>query len=308
MPVTKDTNIEEKEKKVKARKVSVKKTTSKTETEEKPKVKKVSATITKTTKKVATKKATTSKSTTTKKKAATKKVATAKKTTTKKTTRTTRKKKLVEEIEELNEQPKVEVIEYYDLPYRYNQTIVKVLAQTPTTLFIYWDISDDDRKAFVEKYGESFFYDTKPVLIIHNNTMHYSFEIDIDDFANSWYLHVNDSNCDYKIELGRRKKYEENNPINIENNYLPVVSSNNIETPNDHILFDRNVKTLYFKDVKTNIITARDITSFSFLRNMGKIYSIFDLQTDFNENNWLENLWRLNLNNPSSGNPTSTFK
>ena len=307
MPVTKDTNIEEKEKKVRTRKTTAKKTTSKVEAEEKPKVKKVSATITKTTKKAVTKKATASKTTATKKKATTKKATTAKKTTTKKTTRTTRKKKLVEEVQENNE-PKVEVIEYYDLPYRYNQTIVKVLAQTPTTLFIYWDISDDDRKAFVERYGESFFYDTKPVLIIHNNTMHYSFEIDIDDFANSWYLHVNDSNCDYKIELGRRKKYEENNPINIENNYLPVVSSNNIETPNDHILFDRNVKTLYFKDVKTNIITARDITSFSFLRNMGKIYSIFDLQTDFNENNWLENLWRLNLNNPSSGNPTSTFK
>ena len=307
MPVTKDTNIEEKEKKVRTRKTTAKKTTSKVETEEKPKAKKVSATITKTTKKAVTKKSTASKTTATKKKATTKKTTTAKKTTTKKTTRTTRKKKLVEEIEEINE-PKVEVIEYYDLPYRYNQTIVKVLAQTPTTLFIYWDISDDDRKAFVDRYGESFFYDTKPVLIIHNNTMHYSFEIDIDDFANSWYLHVNDSNCDYKIELGRRKKYEENNPINIENNYLPVVSSNNIETPNDHILFDRNVKTLYFKDVKTNIITARDITSFSFLRNMGKIYSIFDLQTDFNENNWLENLWRLNLNNPSSGNPTSTFK
>jgi len=302
MPATKDTNIEEKEKKTRVRKTSVKKTTKKETDSESADVKKISATVTKTTKKAVTKKATSSKST-----AAKKKVSATKSTTAKKTTKTTRRKKLVAEVEDDNK-PKVEVIEYYDLPYRYNQTIVKVLAQTPTTLFIYWDISDDDRKAFIDKYGESFFYDTKPVLIIQNNTMHYSFEIDIDDFANSWYLHVNDSNCDYKIELGRRKKYEYNNPINIENNYLPVVSSNNIETPNDHILFDRNIKTLYFKDVKTNIITARDITSFSFLRNMGKIYSIFDLQTDFNENNWLENLWRLNLNNPSSGNPTSTFK
>ena len=37
------------------------------------------------------------------------------------------------------------MLEYYDLPYRYNQTIVRILAQTPTTLFVYWDISDDDR-------------------------------------------------------------------------------------------------------------------------------------------------------------------
>ena len=31
--------------------------------------------------------------------------------------------------------------------------------------------------------------------------MHYAFEVEINDFANSWYLHVNDANCDYKIEL-----------------------------------------------------------------------------------------------------------
>ena len=140
-----------------------------------------------------TKKKSTTKSTT--KKASTKTVAkksTAKKTTTSKRKRTTTKKQ------------KVDIVEYYDLPYRYNQTVVKVLAQTPTNLFIYWDISDKDRENYKAQYGEDFFETTKPVLIIHNITMNYSFEIDINDFANSWYLHVNDAKCDYKIELGRR--------------------------------------------------------------------------------------------------------
>ena len=44
------------------------------------------------------------------------------------------------------------VIEYYDLPYRYNKTMVKVLAQTPTTLFVYWDISDEDKANYVKQY------------------------------------------------------------------------------------------------------------------------------------------------------------
>ena len=48
-------------------------------------------------------------------------------------------------------------VEYYDLPYRYNETTVKILAQTPTTLFIYWDISDMDRASYIQKYGEDFF-------------------------------------------------------------------------------------------------------------------------------------------------------
>ena len=88
---------------------------------------------------------------------------------------------------------KVEVLEYYDLPYRYNETIVKLLYQTPTTLFVYWDISDEDKQKYIKQYGEYFFYNTKPVLIVKNKTLHYQYEVEINDFANSWYLQVNDS-------------------------------------------------------------------------------------------------------------------
>ena len=51
----------------------------------------------------------------------------------------------------------VSIIEHYELPYRYNETIVKILYQTPNTLFVYWDISDKDRKKYLEQYGENFF-------------------------------------------------------------------------------------------------------------------------------------------------------
>ena len=273
-----------------------------------------------TTKKTTTKTSTAKKTSTTKKAATTKKSKTTKKVATTKTkktttTKTTKSRKTTKEIlpEEITPSTdltkKIEILEYYDLPYRYNQTVVKVLAQTPTTLFIYWDISDDDRNRFVEQYGEDFFNNTKPVLVIHNNTMHYSFEIEIDDFANSWYLHVNDANCEYSVELGRRPKYyNESRHVDIPNNYLYVTSSNTIEAPNDHVLFDKNIKTVYFKDVKTNIVTAKNITSISFLRNMGKIYNLYDIQSDFTKNAWINsNHWQLDLKNPSSGS-SSTFK
>ena len=237
------------------------------------------------------------------------------KTSTRKTSKKT-VKKISEDVElsadeitsTTNLTKKIEVVEYYDLPYRYNQTVVRVLAQTPTTLFIYWDISDVDRANFVKQYGNDFFNNTKPVLVIHNNTMHYSFEIEIDDFANSWYLHVNDANCEYSVELGRRPKYYNNEKhVDIPNNYLYVTSSNVIEAPNDHILFDKNIKTVYFKDVKTNIVTAKDVTSIAFLRNIGRIYNLYDLQSDFNKNSWIDsNHWQLDLKNPSSS--SSTFK
>ena len=71
--------------------------------------------------------------------------------------------------------PLAEVVEYYDLPYRYNETIVKILYQTPDTLFVYWDIADSDRENYIKQYGENFFNITRPVLIVHNDTMNYSF-------------------------------------------------------------------------------------------------------------------------------------
>ena len=300
-----------------AKKTSVKaKSTSAKKTSTKKATSKASTKTSKTAKSTSKSKTVSSKKElkTTSKKASTKKTR-AKKATAKKSTSTKSNKALKEiDVDDITSTTdlthKIEVIEYYDLPYRYNQTIVKVLAQTPTTLFIYWDISDNDRANFVKQYGEDFFNYTKPVLVIHNNTMHYSFEIEIDDFANSWYLHVNDSNCEYTVELGRRPKYyNEKRHIDIANNYLYVTSSNVIDSPNDHVLFDKNLKTVYFKDVKTNIITAKDITSVSFLRNMGRIYNLYDLQSDFNKNSWINSdHWQLDLKNPSSSNPSSTFK
>lgn len=306
---------------VKTAKVTAAKDTSvkdsKTTAKKEPSAKKVASSkeTKKTSKSTTTKKSTekTAKATAKKATGIASKKTTAKKATTTKAKRATRTKNAIladinpdEITSSTNLTEKIEILEYYDLPYRYNQTVVKVLAQTPTTLFIYWDISDKDRENFIRQYGADFFNNTKPVLIIHNKTMNYSFEIEIDDFANSWYLHVNDSNCEYYVELGRRPKYNNSEPqINIPNNYLYVSSSNEIDSPNDHVLFDKALKTVYFKDVKTNIVTAKDITSISFLRNMGRIYNLYDLYSDFTKNAWI-NHWQLDLKNPSSS--SSTFK
>lgn len=50
-----------------------------------------------------------------------------------------------------------------------------------------------------------FFMKSKPILLVHNQTLNYSFEIEIDDFTNSWYLHTPTSDCIFNIELGRKK-------------------------------------------------------------------------------------------------------
>ena len=228
----------------------------------------------------------------------------------------------------------VSIIEHYELPYRYNETIVKILYQTPNTLFVYWDISDKDRKKFIEQYGENFFEVTHPILIVHNDTYNYSFEIPINDFANSWYLRVNDSKCNYRVELGRKPNYvpqlqaqvsnikepiseledeKAKTPKTIDTNYIYISTSNLIELPNDHVLFKTNKNnTIKFRNVKTK--QEQNIPLYDIIKNLpvaeGSEIPLVSKEI-------LEGLYSAiyknedisffeNINNPSSGNPSSS--
>ena len=210
------------------------------------------------------------------------------KTTTKKVSSSPSSKRT--KTKKIEKKEDIQTLEYYDLPYRYNQTIVKILAQTPSILFVYWDISDKDKEEFIKKYGDNFFNETKPFLLVHNTTMNYTFESEINDFANSWYLHIQNPNCEYNIELIR--KPIENSQIN--EDIIKITSSNNLDTPNDHILFEKEQNMIYFKNVKTNTIYSKNVSNLQLLRNMGKIYNIYEVYKELYKD---ENI----IDNPSSG-------
>ena len=213
----------------------------------------------------------------------------------KKMSASTKKKTSTNNVEIINDEKIPNIVEYYDLPYRYNQTVVKVLAQTPTNLFIYWDISDEDREQYVKEYGENFFETTKPVLIVYNDTLNYHFEVEINDFANSWYLHVADSKCDYRIELGRRPIVKTEK---LTDDYIYVTTSNEMQAPNDRILFNKEQKMVYFRNIKTGTVTEKPINTLSFITNMGKIYDIYDLYREIYKDENVEDIY--DLKNPSS--------
>lgn len=316
------------EEKVKTTKSAIKKT-AKTKTSTKKSTGTKSSTTKASTKKSAGTKSSTTKSLT-KKSAETKSSTT--KTSTKKsagtkspTTKTSNKEKSSFQAE------------YYDLPFSYNKTVVKILAQTPTTLFVYWEISEDDRNTQKETYGENFFEVTKPVLILYNDTLNYSFEIEINDFANSWYIHVNDSKCDYRVELGRKiipmaniannqnssissnidqdaqnqnstrdNTSEQTNIANSSSAYIPyyvyITSSNEISAPNDKILL-KKISKVTFRNIKTGQIKERNIKEFKLITNYGimnleEIYKYLFPNEDFSYEKFLKN--------PSSGGLTSS--
>ncbi len=166
-------------------------------------------------------------------------------------------------------------IEYFDLPYRYNETIVKLLVQTPKRLFVYWDISDKDREQFINLFGDDFFNKTVPFLRIINESMNYSFDIEINDFANSWYININDENCKYHVELYRkfRESNIDNNVKNLiqdlnkhnnnfnNNNHIFISSSNKMDAPNDKVLASKYTypRSIEYRNIKTNISSFKVI-------------------------------------------------
>ena len=218
---------------------------------------------------------------------------TAKKSSTTTKKKTTRTKKVVA----------TPAPEYYDLPYHYDQTVVKLLAQTPKTLFVYWDVSNADKEKLEKQFGTNFFDNTVPFLRVKNETSGYFFDVDVDDFANGWYITVEDSKSHYSIELLRKQRpYTEK----VIEEPVYITSSNRMETPNDRILFNTNYTSVAFKNVKTNEVTSKNMSSVISLKNLGKIYNIYDLYKKIYKNEDVRDLF--DLTNPSSGNPTSTFK
>ena len=275
----------------KVKKAASKKTSTKTATSKSTK-KTTKTTASKTTKKVASKKST----------KATSKTAKTKVPSLATKSRTTRKPKKETENNFVN------ILEYYDLPTRYNETVVKILAQTPKILFVYWDISDDDRNKYIEKYGKYYFNDSYPVLLVHNKTLNYTEEVEINDFANSWYISIPDSRCEYSVTLARRfKEYVRRNPdmshkedINLA---IPVSSSNNLIMPNDHVLLDEMKSEIKYKNVKTNEESYKSVTH---ILADNKLVNFYELYKEIYQIGDVSNFF--SLDNPSSGNPTSTFK
>lgn len=110
--------------------------------------------------------------------------------------------------------------EYYELPKKYNKTIVRLLVQSPTRMFVYWDVSDETVSNFFKNNNVNY-SDATPILKITNVTMDYSYDIPIDPFTNNYYIDVKDPNCKYQVELGRK----------FNNKFVNIYTSNQVQIP-----------------------------------------------------------------------------
>ena len=176
--------------------------------------------------------------------------------------------------------------EFYDLPLRYNETIVRLLSQTPKKLFVYWDISDKDKKELEKKYTKKVWKISYPILIVKNKDNNETFEVNVNDFANSWYIDIKDKASKYEITLARKFK-KDNQIINISN-------SNDFISSDEHINFS-NSKYLHFRNIKNN----QDIFIENTKEQREKTAKIYNIDLEIFEE-MLKNNEKLSINNMSS--------
>lgn len=135
--------------------------------------------------------------------------------------------------------------EYYDLPIKYNQTRLKLLVQSPNRLYAYWDISDETIKLF---YINNWNYnEALPFLRVSNITKNYSYDFNIDPYANNYYISVTDTGCKYKIELIRKIKDKE---IKISSSNLVIAPRNYVTNEYDEAIFRNYICLGDFKKIK----------------------------------------------------------
>ncbi len=200
------------------------------------------------------------------------------------------------------------ISEYYEVPYRYDETTVKIIAQNPYKLYVYWDISNKKKEELISNYGKDFFTKTTPVLIVTNKSTNESFEVEVNDFANSWYIDIPDNSSKYIVELARKvndtiyidpihankEKIEEKNKINnasknkeekqndIKFNYLNAQSKNSIQKIEKGSLIILNQSNTLISQNGHILDIPNSVTFRNIHDNSEKTYNIKDFQKSLN--------------------------
>lgn len=156
----------------------------------------------------------------------------------------------------------------YDLPYRYDDSRIVLLARDPYHLFAYWEISDSKKNTFLNEFGGDLWEKSIPVLKITNVSRNTSFYIRIEESVSSWYINVPEQDSIYIAEIGRRLS---------EQFFINLVSSNYIQTPNNSISSNTTAHFINYRDLAAGRIDpdTGNITDYrSFLTEWSAISGI----------------------------------
>ncbi len=122
-------------------------------------------------------------------------------------------------------------IETRELPEEYGDTKIVLMIRDPYWAFVYWEISPEKRKELgLEKYQHSKqlllrIYDVSDISFDGFNA-NSSFDIEVTDYAASWYINLPSANKSYCVDLGY---------LDDKGNFNIIARSNVVKTPRDSV-------------------------------------------------------------------------
>lgn len=149
------------------------------------------------------------------------------------------------------EDEKEYISEYYELEKTYNETIINVIPQTPTKLFVYWDIDNNTKLKLEEEFGKDYINTTNPYLVVKNTNTNEVFEVKINDMTNSWYIDIKEEASSYIVSYIRRgiSKEKEENSSKTEDK---IITKNTEDDLKNEVL-NKDLELKSFKKLSLNI-------------------------------------------------------
>ncbi|MGI6554215.1 MAG: DUF4912 domain-containing protein [Bacillota bacterium] len=120
------------------------------------------------------------------------------------------------------------VIENLEFPISYGKNQVTLLVRDPDWLFAYWEITATTQSEFSKQFGNAWSI-SKPTLRIYdvtNGTPKIYYDIQIQDNAESWYIHVGKPNHSFFVDLGR---------VLPDGRFYCIARSNIVTTPTNRV-------------------------------------------------------------------------
>jgi len=100
---------------------------------------------------------------------------------------------------------RIGTIEYFN-PIELNlddETHIILLTKNPYWLYAYWHISGDTIKSFEDRFGNSSWENYNLCLKLVNLSTQKEYLLPINNYADSWYIKIADTHCQWQVYLGK---------------------------------------------------------------------------------------------------------
>ena len=120
------------------------------------------------------------------------------------------------------------------LPKGYGKTNIILLPRDPNWAFAYWELTDGTKQQIRDKYGADIFsksqmtlrvYDVTDIIFDGNNANNF-FDITVNEFAENWYINIQETNRSLVVDLGLKLT---------DGRFITIVRSNVVSMPRQGI-------------------------------------------------------------------------